>query len=158
MLEGERMGKSDAVTGLILFVFGVMIFIGGKSYPFGSIKAPGPGFLPRLASVTLIALSMLIIISSLKKKGEASVRMFFQTRDAPKRVAIAVGAFFAYRLSFPILGFVSTNFIFFLLISRLLGHHGWKASFIFSFLTTVLSYLLFQVWLNIQMPTSIFGL
>ncbi len=141
-----------------LFVFGVLVFMGSMSYPFGKIDSPGAGFVPRLASIILIVLSVLIILSSLMKKGEVSTQKFFSTRDAPKRVAIAAGAFFAYRLSFPIFGFVLTNFIFFLLITRLSGYHSWRMSFIFSFLTTVLSYLLFQVWLKIPMPASIFGL
>lgn len=152
------MGKNDIVTGFVLLVIGVAIFIGSMSYHWGSMQEPGPGFLPRLASAILILLSLLIIIGSLMKRGKVSAHNFFPTRDAPKRVAIAVGAFFAFRLSFPILGLVPTNFVFFLLITRFLGHHSWRTSFLFSLLTTTSAYLLFQVWLNIQMPKSFFGL
>jgi len=152
------MGKTDVVTGLVLLVTGVAIFIGSMSYPWGNLQEPGPGFLPRLASAILIVLSTFIIIGPLMKKEKVSAHSFFPTRDAPKRVAIAVGAFFAFRLLFPILGLVPTNFVFFLLITRFLGHHSWRASFIFSLLTTTSAYLLFQVWLDIQMPKLFFGL
>jgi hypothetical protein len=152
------MGKNDVVTGFVLFVFGVAVFIGSMSYQWGSLQEPGPGFLPRLASAILILLALFIIGGSLMKRGKISAQNFFPTRDAPTRVAIAVGAFFAFRLLFPILGLAPTTFLFFLLITRLLGHHSWGTSFIFSLLTTALSYLLFQVWLDIPMPKSFLGL
>ena len=156
MLESKGVIKSDVVTGLILSVFGAAVLIVSMRYSFGSLTLPGPGFVPRLASITLIVLSVLIIINSLITKAKVSVHKFFTTREAPKRVVLAAGAFFAYRLTVPFLGFIPTNFIFFLVVTRLLGHHSWKMSLTFSFLTTLLCYLLFQEWLGVPMPTTIF--
>ena len=152
------MGKSDIVTGLALLVFGVAVFIASMGYPFGSIEQPGSGFFPSLASGILILLSLSVILGPWLKKEKVAMPAFFPTRDAPKRVVITVGFFLGYRLLFPFLGMAPTNFLFFFLTSRLLGHHSWRTSLLFSLLAAVSSYLLFQVWLDIPMPDSIFGL
>lgn len=153
------MEKSDFFSGFILLIFGVTIFIGSMSYPFGEIDNPGAGFAPRLASLILIVISVFIIIiayrRSFTRKGNTANRTFFSTRDGPKRIILACTFLLAYRLLFPILGFIPTNFLFFLLVTRSLGDFRWRISFIFSFLSTVMAYLLFQVFLKIQMPAGI---
>ena len=153
------MGKSDFFSGSILLIFGVIIFIGSMGYPFGEIDNPGAGFVPRIASLILIVISLSIIIIAYKKymgrKGGAPYKTFFSTRDAPKRIILACAFLLAYRLSFPILGFMPTNFLFFLFVTRSLGNFRWRISFIFSFLSTLMAYLLFQVFLKIRMPPGI---
>lgn len=153
------MKKRDFFSGFILFIFGIIVFISSMNYPFGVLNMPGAGFIPRIASLILIVISGFIIISSItKKSGDIPKQKFFSVKGAPKRVIIASGAFFAYRLLFPIIGFIPTNFLFFLFITHSLGHHSWKTSFIFSFLTTTFAYILFQVFLKIPMATSILGI
>jgi len=151
--------KSDFLSGFILLVFGVTIFIGSMRYPFGEMDTPGAGFVPRIASFILIIISLFIVIiayrKSLEKKRSTAYRNFFPARDGPKRIILACAFLLAYRLSFPILGFMTTNFLFFLFVTRLLGDFRWRISFTFSFLSTLMAYLLFQVFLRIQMPPGI---
>ncbi|MFC1534000.1 tripartite tricarboxylate transporter TctB family protein [Thermodesulfobacteriota bacterium] len=157
--EVNEVDKNDLVTGLVLLVFAVTIFIGSFKYTFGEIITPGAGFVPRIASMVLILICGFIVGKALMgKKRNGPAHQSVWARGKIKRVAIAAGIFLTFRLSFPLLGFVPTNFLFFLLITRLLGHFSWKRSFIFSCVTTICTYVLFQVWLKIQMPTSIFGI
>ncbi len=153
------MEKNDFFSGFTLLIFGVTIFIGSMSYPFGEIDNPGAGFVPRIASLILIIISLFIMIIAYKKsfasKGSTVHRTFFSTRDGPKRIILACAFLLAYRLSFPILGFIPTNFLFFLFVTRSLGNFRWRISFTFSFLSTLMAYLLFQVFLKIQMPVGI---
>jgi hypothetical protein len=153
-------GKSDFFSGFTLLIFGVAIFIGSMGYPFGEIDNPGAGFVPRIASLLLIVISLSIMIVAYQKsfagKGSTAHGRFFSTRDGPKRIILACAFLLAYRLSFPILGFILTNFLFFLLVTRFLGDFRWRISFAFSFLSTFMAYLLFQGFLKIQMPPGIF--
>lgn len=152
------MKKDDVFTGVVLFSFGTTIFLWSMKYPFGEIHSPGAGFLPRLASLVLIVLALMIVIPAFRKDMGSNQHAFFSRREAPRRVLTVIGAFLAYRLLFPAIGFTPTNFIFFLLITRLLGYHSWKSSLVFSFLTTTVTYLVFQVWLQVQLPDPIWGL
>ena len=154
------MEKSDFFSGFTLLIFGVTIFIGSMSYPFGEIDNPGAGFVPRIASLILIIISLFIMIIAYKKhmgrKGGAPYKKFFSTRGAPKRIILALASLLAYRLLFPTLGFMPTTFLFFLFVTRSLGDFKWRISFIFSFSSTIMAYLLFQVFLKIQVPPGIF--
>ena len=153
------MEKSDFFSGFTLLILGATIFIGSMSYPFGEIDNPGAGFVPRIASLILIIISLFIIIIAYRKsfasKGSTAYRIFFSTRDGPKRIILACAFLLAYRLLFPILGFIPTNFLFFLFVTRSLGNFRWKISFTFSFLSTLMAYLVFHVILKIQMPVGI---
>ncbi len=153
------MEKRDLLSGFTLLIFGVIIFIGSMGYPFGKIDNPGAGFIPRIASLILIIISLSIMIIAYRKymgrKGGGAYKTFFSTRDGPKRIILACAFLLAYRLSFPILGFIPTNFLFFLFVTRSLGNFRWRISFTFSFLSTLMAYLLFQVFLRIQMPPGI---
>ena len=154
------MEKSDFFSGFTLLIFGVTIFIGSMSYPFGEIDNPGAGFVPRIASLILIIISLFIMIIAYKKhmgrKGGAPYKTFFSTRGAPKRIILALASLLAYRLLFLTLGFMPTTFLFFLFVTRSLGDFKWRISFIFSFSSTIMAYLLFQVFLKIQVPPGIF--
>ena len=153
------MEKSDLFSGLTLLIFGVTIFIGSMNYPFGEMNNPGAGIVPRIASLILIVNSLFIIIIAYRRymgrKGGVAHKTFFSTKAGPKRIILACVFLLGYRLLFPILGFIPTNFLFFLFVPRSLGDFGWRTSFIFSFLSTLMAYLLFQVFLKIQMPVGI---
>jgi putative tricarboxylic transport membrane protein len=153
------MQKNDFISGFVLLIFGIIIFISSMNYPFGKLQSPGAGFIPLIASLILISMSGIIIVTYLiKKKAEVPKQRFFSTKDGPKRIILALSAFFGYRYFFPIIGFVPTNFLFFLFVTRFLGYFSWKKSFIFSFLTTIFAYILFRILLKIPMPTSILGI
>ena len=61
------MEKRDLFSGFTLLIFGVIIFIGSMGYPFGKIDNPGAGFIPRIASLILIIISLFIMIIAYKK-------------------------------------------------------------------------------------------
>lgn len=111
------MKKIDFISGFILLIFAVVIFIGSMSYPLGEIDNPGAGFVPRLASLILIGISMFIVINAYRKSSaknrDATSIAFFSTTDGPRRIILAMACLAAYRLLFPILGFIATNFLFF---------------------------------------------
>ncbi len=160
------MGKLDFISGLVLFAFGGIIFIASFEYPFGEISSPGPGFVPRIASLFLVSLSVFIMALSCRSSnmkgtfinpfaGEAS--SFPQTIFS-KRIILTAAALFAYRLLFPILGFILTNLFFFILVIRILGYSNWKINLIVSCAVTVFAYLLFEVLLAMPLPRGILGI
>lgn len=149
------MDKHGVFSSLVLLVTGGIFFVGSFSYPFGELNRPGPGFLPRIAATILIFVSLLILSDSLRKGHEKDKKLFAKKEDA-KLVFLAAASLLAYRLLFPLIGFAPTNFLFFLLVPLTIGGFRWKTSFLFSLVTTVAAYLLFEIILEIQMPIGIF--
>ncbi len=157
------MEKINLASSAILFVFGLIIFILSLGLTFGSVSSPGPGFLPRYASLILVLLSVYIGITSLVRyfrrktnhtgSGETA---FFPTKNSRRRIIFACGSLFAYSLLSPILGFAPATFAFFALVIRSLGFRKWRTNLVFSFCITIVFYLVFQRFLRMALPVGIF--
>lgn len=145
---------------MILFCFGVFIGLESFHYPLGSLRSPGPGLLPLSASLLMIVFSGFMVIQSFLRKGdiEKTKGSFFSAKEAPQRVILGFISLAGFRYIFPLIGFAPSAFFFVFFLVKFLGHYSWRMSIIFSALTALFSYFLFQVWLNIQMPKGFVGL
>lgn len=151
----------DRISGIILFLFGLVICLKSLSYQLKSLKplsSPGPFSLSLLASLFLVILSVFIIINSFPKKDkiEASKAPFFPGKEAPKRILIGLVSLMAFRYLLPVIGFAPSTFLFIFSLAIFLGHYSWKVSLFFSSLTALVVYYFFQVWFKIPMPIGIF--
>lgn len=59
----------DAVAGLLLVAIGIAVLVFGRFYPMGSLRQPGPGFLPMGVAGLLILLGGLIALRGLFAAG-----------------------------------------------------------------------------------------
>ncbi|MBI5967795.1 MAG: tripartite tricarboxylate transporter TctB family protein [Deltaproteobacteria bacterium] len=148
------MKNLDRISGIILFLLGLGIFLKSLTYPIGSFRSPGGGLFPLLASIILMGLSGAMTIQAFWKKNteESSKASFFSTKDAPKRILFGFMALLGFRYLLPVIGFGPSTFLFILLLAKSLGHYSWKMSIFFSVLAALVAYYLFQVWLKIPMP------
>jgi len=151
------MKNLDRISGIILFLLGLGIFLKSLTYPIGSFRSPGGGLFPLLASILLMGLSGAMTIQAFWKKNteESSKAPFFSTKDAPNRILFGFMALLAFRYLLPVIGFGPSTFLFILFLAKYLGHYSWKMSIFFSVLTALAAYYLFQVWLKIPMPQGI---
>jgi putative tricarboxylic transport membrane protein len=151
------MKNIDIISGAILFFFGLGIFLKSLTYPIGSLKQPDGGMFPLLASIILILLSAILILQAfLKKAEEGFSKPFFLGKEAPKRIFWGFLALVGFRCLFPVIGFACSTFLLIFFLAKFLGNYSWKVSLVFSILTALIAYYLFQVWLKIPMPKSLF--
>ena len=148
------MVKLDRISGIFLFILGVVVFLKSWSYPLGNFRKPGGGLFPLIASILLIGLSAGLTLQAMlsKEAKEAAPVPFFPEKDAPKRIIFGFVALLAYRYLLPVIGFGPSTFAFIFILGKFLGKYGWKASTFFSLVAAAASYYLFQVWLKIPMP------
>ena len=152
------MKNIDIISSAVLFFFGLGIFLKSLTYPIGSFRQPDGGLFPLLASIILILLSAILIIQAfLKKTGEGFSKPFFPGKEAPKRIFGGFLALVGFRCLLPVIGFACSTSLFILLLAKFLGNYSWKVSLLFSILTALIAYYLFQVWLKIPMPRLIIG-
>jgi hypothetical protein len=146
--------KLDRISGIFLFILGVVVFLKSLSYPLGNFRRPGGGLFPLIASILLMGLSAALILQAfLSQEGKkADPIPFFPEKDAPKRIIFGFVALLAYRYLLPVIGFGPSTFAFIFILSKFLGKYGWKVSTFFSLVAAAASYYLFQVWLKIPMP------
>ncbi len=149
----------EQISGIFLLGMGVAVFLKALTYPMGTLRKPGGGLFPLVASVLLIGLAGLLTIQVFRAKGDAQASRtpFFPDREAPRRILYGFAGLLGYRYLLPVVGFSASTGIFILFLTRFLGRYSWMVSIGFAAVTAVISYYLFQVWLKIPMPIPIFG-
>jgi hypothetical protein len=151
------MKSLDRISGFILLGLGIAIFVKSLTYPIGTFRAPGGGLFPLGISILIMVLAAVLTIRTFMKKQEAAPVPFFSGKEAPKRILIGCGALIGFRYLFPFIGFSLSTFVFVFALVKFLGHYSIGVSLLFSAVTTVAAYFLFQVWLKVPMPIPFWG-
>lgn len=126
-------------------------------YGFGSLSEPGIGFITFFAGAILALLSLLLFLSSFRgKEKPAELRELWAGLDV-KKVLYVLLLLVVYPVLLRPVGFPISTFILLFLLFRVKGSYGIWTTLFASFFVTAVSYLVFQVWLQVQLPKGILG-
>jgi hypothetical protein len=152
------MNRRDLLAGLFWLGISVFVVVQSVKSDLGSLRTPGPGFLPFWSAVILGALSIILIVTtSLRKKWEGKLVDLWRGLDWV-RVIWVLFSLFLYPILLPITGYLITTFV---LIAFLLciGVRSKLWIDVASALAiTVISYVIFYTLLDVKFPKGIFGL
>jgi putative tricarboxylic transport membrane protein len=147
------------VEGISWIGIGCVICIQASTFRLGSFHEPAPGFVAFLAGLFLcgIGIAMVLSKSFSKRQGNDPPGSAPVFRSIPwRRFTYTITLLFVYILLFDALGYILATF---LLMSGLFydwQKKNWASSFLFSILTVLISYLIFEVWLRCQLPRGVF--
>lgn len=151
------MRNPDGFSSLVLFAGGVMTALWSLKYGFGSLSEPGVGFITFFAGAILALLALLLFFSSLREKAKpAGLRGLWAGLDV-KKVLYVLGLLVAYTVLLRPAGFPLSTFILLFLLFRVKGSYRIWTTLLVSFFVTAVSTLVFQVWLQVQLPRGILG-
>ncbi len=151
------MRNPDRFSSLVLFAGGVLTALWSLKYGFGSLSEPGVGFTTFFAGAILALLALLLFFSSLRgKEKPAGLRELWAGLDV-KKVLYVLGLLVAYTAFLRPGGFPLCTFILLFLLFRVKGTYGIWTTLLVSFFVTAVTYLVFQVWLQVQLPKGILG-
>lgn len=153
------MKNSDLASSSFWLIFSILA--GGESYRLGlgNFRGPGPGFLPFVASLVLGGLSSLLLLQTIyRKEEEKELTKALSDWGSWGKVVYTLAALLLYVFLLEKLGFLLCTFL--LVAFLLLVIEGQRPSVVMAtaFFATVFSYILFQVWLNIQLPSGVLGI
>jgi hypothetical protein len=135
-----------------LFFFGLSLFVIWESLRvgLGNLQMPGPGFLSFCAGVILSILSLVLIHRGLG----------FQDSLKPHSppLILALASLFVYSLVLNTLGFIVATFLLVGLLFRLGERRPLWALLGMSALVTLLTYLVFGIFLHVYFPRSFLGI
>jgi putative tricarboxylic transport membrane protein len=154
------MKNRDLISGIVLFIGGVARLLKTLSFTVGTLRMPGAGLLPLIASILLLVLSATLMLQAVlpKKTKAAEAPPFFPEKGASRRILLCFAGMIGFRCLFPVIGFAPTTGLFILFLLKYLGGYGWKTSMLYAVVTAIVGYYLFQVWLKIPMPLPILRL
>jgi hypothetical protein len=147
----------DRILGFIWLFLGLGIC--GMSYhvDLGELSSPGPGLAPFLSGCLLMFLSAIYLAKSFFFTGHSwGGRSFWKGVRWDKSILVTA-ALLAYILVAPILGYILVTFFFLLFLGKVIEPQRWKIVLLVSIFSTVISYLVFCLWLKCQFPGGVLG-
>jgi len=147
----------DLISSLFWIGVGFTFCIGSLSYGFSRMGTIGGGFFPFLAGIILISLSFIVLVAALsvKKENEPVRENFLPQQDSLKKLLLALFALFTYVLVLKYLGFFFTTFLFMVFLLRFIEPQRWMVVFTAAILTSAGAYLVFNLWLKVQLPRGL---
>ena len=149
--------KSDLVSSVFWLMFSVFICIESYLLGLGNLRQPGPGFLFFWVSVALGCMSTINLIRAgmIKKGGEKEVSAF-AGQNILKIVFVLISGFlFAYFMEK--LGYILVTLLLFLFLIGFIEKKKWGFTLFVSVVVSGGAYLLFEIWLQSQLPKGLLG-
>jgi putative tricarboxylic transport membrane protein len=144
----------DRIYGFVTFFLGAGILWQGRHLGIGSLREPGPGFFPNLVAILMMILSLFLIIP--KRKGGEEGKSF--SAQFTIRVVIVLVALLAYSFALEYLGFVVVSFLLMAYLFRAFGgSRRWYGAVLWALASVGMTYLLFEVLLEGNLPKGVFG-
>jgi putative tricarboxylic transport membrane protein len=151
------MKNRDLVSSIVWTALGGLFVVAALQQGLMRKGVPGPGFLPFFSGIALILFSLFVLIPALGQRVEIVSKNFFPERGSFRKLAFAVMALFAYGVALEYVGYLISTFVFMFLMARLIEPKGWLPVTLMASVTAVVSYLLFVVFLEVQLPKGPFG-
>jgi hypothetical protein len=147
--------KKDQISSLLFTLFALFVCWQSIELGFGTFAKPGPGFLSLLAGISLGLLSLIIFLGTVMAPKTAADPPGQMIPWIPLLVTFASLAGFA--LFMTTLGFNLTTFLFIGILLRVVAKKGWVLSLSAAFGITLGTYVIFELFLQSQLPEGFFG-
>ncbi len=144
--------------GIVWIGIGFIICVLALQFDLGTFHQPGPGFVALLTGLFIAAIGVAMIVARAMSKGRPDkghgTYEPFRVNAWP-RLVYTTALLLAYIILIEPLGFVLTTFLlmFGLFFDYEKRNYAW--SFLFAVVTSLASYLVFEVWLRCQLPSGL---
>ena len=143
----------DRAAGMLFTAFSVLVLWESRKIPFGTMAEPGPGALPVLLALILLACSVAVFLGGRIGERLADVR-WTEWRHA---VAI-LGTCSFMALALERLGYRLSILIALLVLESIVERKGWLAGVVFATSFSLGTHYLFNTVLRVHLPKGPFGI
>jgi putative tricarboxylic transport membrane protein len=151
------MGRADRISGVFWLCFAVLMIIQSYRLGLGTLHKPGPGFLFFWVNIILAIMSLVVLIRAWAgKKQEGPQHAIFGRQNLPKIIFVMV-SLFLYALFMEAVGFLPITLLLFIYLLGIIEKKKWYYTLFVSIVVTVISYLIFETWLQSQLPKGLLG-
>jgi hypothetical protein len=149
---GPRIGLETAFDTLLLVVGAVIAYV-SWGYGFGSLSRPGPGLYPFFIGIAIVVFAFFTVVGNVRAGRTHRVL----DRSGARTFAIMTTTFCLWIVSMPILGYVVVTLAATFVFAKAVKLEGWVKPLALACGTALFIYLLFDVWLYIDLPRGVFG-
>lgn len=151
----QKQGKKvDGSLFFFVLLSGAICF---ESYKLGlgSLSNPAPGLFPFLTGAILGFLSILWLVINLLPGGPWG---WAKISISWGRVVPMLGGLFLYSVLLNFLGFALATFLLILGLLKGIERKSWVSSGLVALGISIFSYIVFRIWLRVQLPEGFLGL
>jgi putative tricarboxylic transport membrane protein len=138
------------IAALVLLVFAAGFLWEASRYPFGTLGAPGPGFLPVVLGTAFAVLSLVLLI----RPGRTEESVLPPDRAASVRIVTTLLVIALAIVLLDRLGFLVTGTMLMLVLLLVLDRRPIRAALLAP-VSVVLVYAVFKVWLRVPLPSGV---
>jgi putative tricarboxylic transport membrane protein len=151
------MRKLDFFGSVFLVIFSLVSCREAYRLSLGKPRAPGPGLYPFLLGSLLLILSIAYLFKTLRSwRREDEIHLWEGLRW--RKVILVLSLLFAYALLLESGGFVLCTFFLLMSLLRWVDRQRWYWVYAGSLGIDMACYVVFKLWLMIQLPRGILGI
>jgi putative tricarboxylic transport membrane protein len=152
------MKNRDLLSSVVLIFVGCLFVAGSLHIGLMRRGVPGPGFLPFFSGLALIFVSLFVLIPALlQREKDENTEDFFPQRDSLRKILLVLVALIAFGIVMEYAGYLFTTFFFMFFVTWIMEPKRWLTFGLLALLTAVMSYLLFVVLLEVELPKGLLG-
>jgi hypothetical protein len=149
--EDLDMKHSDLWSSLFWIILAAVTIALASRFSFGDFREPGPGLFPVLISLIIFGLGLVLFFTSLFRTGKES-KVTVRSLGAVSRVMLVLLLLLAYAIFLEKLGFLMVSFLLILLLLWIVYPQRWWIRLAAAVGGSLGCYLIFEVWLQSQLP------
>lgn len=149
------MNRVEAVAGAVVLAIGITFLVAASRFSFLLQGIPGPGFLPLLISLGIVASGLALIVSAFRHDRQQANPIPWPPLSGWLRVGGMLAAMVVSFLLLETLGFVLVTILFMAALVYGLGERSWPILTTVPVLSAVGLYMVFAVWLRVPLPKGI---
>lgn len=143
----------------LLAVAGLVAVNEARRLRFGAVTTPGPGFFPLALAVSFTLVCLILLVTALRAPAAAPADAGGVGDGGVRWKALAtLVVMLAYAFALEPVGFVASTCGLLLFFFRALEGLRWPVALAASALTSVVTYVVFKVWLHVRLPPGPWGL
>jgi len=149
--------RADRVSGFFWLCFAIVAIIESNRLGLGNLHKPGPGFLFFWVNIILAIMSLIILVRAwVSKKEEGPQPSIFGAQKVSKIILVLI-SLFLYAILMETVGFIPVTLLLFIYLLGIIERKKWYYTLFVSVVVTAASYLIFETWLQSQLPKGLLG-
>jgi len=146
---------ANRIASILLFSFGIYVFVQALKFDYMVDGTPGPGFLPFWVGLSISLVALIPLVRTFTKFASKLANPF-QKGDF-KNFFIVIGTSVGVILVTPLTGLLIALGLMVGVICKLMGTESWKMVIGLAVISPVVLYVIFDVILGVPLPKGILG-
>ena len=151
------MRTRDIISSLFWAAIGIGISYGGYDLGLGDLHNPGGGFMFFWVGVIMTGLSFGILVQALRQKAIPGEMKSISEGISFKKISSVLAVLFIYAFLLTPLGFIPATILLLIFLFRAVEPIGWAKTILGAVVITLVTYGVFQLWLQCQLPSGLLG-